>query len=146
MRREATYEATYGNCGNDTTPARSTRTAPDRTNTNSSKLSSTRSKRARFAPPKSATASWEANEWVKQGILLNFGLRNIEGREYGDVTYHDVLPLRRTDDLPGRGTRNTPDGTVLRRGAHVGSSCILMSPEFVNIGVVHRRRDARGLL
>jgi 2,3,4,5-tetrahydropyridine-2,6-dicarboxylate N-succinyltransferase len=79
--------------------------------------------------------SWEANEWVKQGILLNFGLRNIEGREYGDVTYHDVLPLRRTDDLPSKGTRNTPDGTVLRRGAHVGSSCILMSPSFVNIGV-----------
>jgi 2,3,4,5-tetrahydropyridine-2-carboxylate N-succinyltransferase len=79
--------------------------------------------------------SWEANEWVKQGILLNFGLRNIEGREYGDVTYYDVLPLRETDDLPDRGTRNTPDGTVLRRGAHVGSNCILMSPSFVNIGV-----------
>ncbi|WP_458206933.1 2,3,4,5-tetrahydropyridine-2,6-dicarboxylate N-succinyltransferase [Haladaptatus sp. NG-SE-30] len=77
---------------------------------------------------------WEANEWVKQGILLNFGLRNIEGREYGDVTYHDVLPLRQTDDLPGRGTRNTPDGTVLRRGAHVGANCILMSPSFVNVG------------
>ncbi|WP_227355473.1 2,3,4,5-tetrahydropyridine-2,6-dicarboxylate N-succinyltransferase [Haladaptatus salinisoli] len=78
--------------------------------------------------------SWETNEWVKRGILLNFGLRDIEGREYGDVTYHDVLSLRRTDDLPGRGTRNTPDGTVLRRGAHVGSNCILMSPSFVNVG------------
>ncbi|WP_458185111.1 2,3,4,5-tetrahydropyridine-2,6-dicarboxylate N-succinyltransferase [Haladaptatus sp. NG-WS-4] len=80
------------------------------------------------------SGTWEANEWVKQGILLNFGLRTIEGREYGDVTYHDVLPLRQTDDLPGRGTRNTPDGTVLRRGAHVGSNCILMSPSFVNVG------------
>jgi 2,3,4,5-tetrahydropyridine-2-carboxylate N-succinyltransferase len=77
---------------------------------------------------------WAANEWVKQGILLNFGLRDIEGREYGDVTYHDVLPLRDTDDLPGRNTRNTPDGTVLRRGAHVGSDCIVMSPSFVNVG------------
>ncbi|MFC4551671.1 MULTISPECIES: 2,3,4,5-tetrahydropyridine-2,6-dicarboxylate N-succinyltransferase [Halorussus] len=77
---------------------------------------------------------WESNEWVKEGILLNFGLRDIEAREYGDVTYHDVLPLRRTDDLPGRGTRNTPDGTVLRRGAHVGANCILMSPSFVNVG------------
>jgi 2,3,4,5-tetrahydropyridine-2-carboxylate N-succinyltransferase len=77
---------------------------------------------------------WEANEWVKQGILLNFGLREIAGREYGDVTYHDVLPLRETDDLPERGTRNTPDGTVIRRGAHVGSDCIMMSPSFVNVG------------
>ncbi|MFC4449271.1 2,3,4,5-tetrahydropyridine-2,6-dicarboxylate N-succinyltransferase [Halorussus aquaticus] len=77
---------------------------------------------------------WESNEWVKRGILLNFGLRGIEGREYGDVTYHDVLPLRETDDLPGRGTRNTPDGTVIRRGAYLGSDCIMMSPSFVNIG------------
>jgi 2,3,4,5-tetrahydropyridine-2-carboxylate N-succinyltransferase len=77
---------------------------------------------------------WVANEWVKQGILLNFGLREIAGREYGDVTYHDVLPLRETDDLPERGTRNTPDGTVIRRGASIGSDCIMMSPSFVNVG------------
>ena len=77
---------------------------------------------------------WEAVEWVKRGVLLNFALRETERREYGDVTYHDVLPLRDTDDLLARGTRNTPDGTVLRRGAHVGEDCILMSPAFVNVG------------
>ena len=77
---------------------------------------------------------WEANEWVKEGILLNFGLREIEAHTYGGVDYHDVLPLRETGDLPGRGTRNTPDGTVVRRGAYVGSDAILMSPAFVNIG------------
>jgi 2,3,4,5-tetrahydropyridine-2-carboxylate N-succinyltransferase len=78
--------------------------------------------------------SWEANAWVKRGILLNFGLRETEARAYGDVTYHDVLPLRETDDLGERGTRNTPDGTVIRRGAHLGSDCIMMSPSFVNVG------------
>jgi len=77
---------------------------------------------------------WEANEWVKQGVLLNFGLRGTEPRVYGDVTYHDVLPLRETADLHERGTRNTPDGTVIRRGAYVGGDAILMSPAFVNIG------------
>ncbi|PSQ17228.1 2,3,4,5-tetrahydropyridine-2,6-dicarboxylate N-succinyltransferase [Halobacteriales archaeon QS_8_69_73] len=77
---------------------------------------------------------WEANEWVKQGILLNFGLRSIETHGHGGVDYHDVLPLRDTADLPERGTRNTPDGTVIRRGAHVGSDAILMSPSFVNVG------------
>ncbi|MCD2198418.1 2,3,4,5-tetrahydropyridine-2,6-dicarboxylate N-succinyltransferase [Halobacterium sp. KA-4] len=77
---------------------------------------------------------WEAVEWVKRGVLLNFALRETEPREYGDVTYHDVLPLRDTDDLYECGTRNTPDGTVLRRGAHLGSDCIVMSPAFVNIG------------
>ena len=78
--------------------------------------------------------TWEANEWVKRGILLNFGLRETEPREYGGVTYHDVLPLRDTDDLGERGTRNTPDGTVVRRGACLGSDCIMMSPSFVNVG------------
>ena len=77
---------------------------------------------------------WEANEWVKEGILLNFGLRSIETRTYGDVDYHDVLPLRPTSDLADRGTRNTPDGTVVRRGAYVGGDAILMSPSFVNVG------------
>lgn len=78
--------------------------------------------------------SWRANEWVKRGVLLNFGLRRTEPREYGGVTYYDVLPLRRTDDLGERGTRNTPDGTVIRRGAHLGADCIVMSPAFVNVG------------
>ncbi|WP_372910631.1 2,3,4,5-tetrahydropyridine-2,6-dicarboxylate N-succinyltransferase [Salinigranum sp.] len=78
--------------------------------------------------------TWEANEWVKQGILLNFGLRETYPREYGDVTYHDVLPLRDTGDLAGKGTRNTPDGTVVRRGAYLGEDCIMMSPSFVNVG------------
>ena len=77
---------------------------------------------------------WEANGWVKQGILLNFGLRDIRTHTYGDVDYHDVLSLRETDDLPGRGTRNTPDGTVIRRGAYVGGDAIVMSPAFINIG------------
>ncbi|MCU4717445.1 2,3,4,5-tetrahydropyridine-2,6-dicarboxylate N-succinyltransferase [Halapricum hydrolyticum] len=77
---------------------------------------------------------WVVNEWVKRGILLNFGLRETQPREYGGVTYHDVLPLRETGDLGERGTRNTPDGTVIRRGAYVGSDAIMMSPSFVNVG------------
>ncbi len=77
---------------------------------------------------------WTVNEWVKRGVLLNFGLRETAAREHGGVDYHDVLPLRRTDDLGARGTRNTPDGTTIRRGAHLGSDCIMMSPSFVNVG------------
>ncbi|GAA0661977.1 2,3,4,5-tetrahydropyridine-2,6-dicarboxylate N-succinyltransferase [Natronoarchaeum mannanilyticum] len=81
-----------------------------------------------------SSGEWEANEWVKQGILLNFGLRETVAREYGGVDYHDVLPLRETADLNERGTRNTPDGTAIRRGAYLGEDCIMMSPSFVNIG------------
>jgi 2,3,4,5-tetrahydropyridine-2-carboxylate N-succinyltransferase len=77
---------------------------------------------------------WVSKEWVKRGILLAFRLNDIEARRYGDVDYHDVLPLRETADLGERGTRNTPDGTVIRRGAYLGSDGIVMSPAFVNIG------------
>ena len=78
--------------------------------------------------------AWEANEWVKQGVLLNFSVRDISTYEYGGTTYNDVLPLADTADLGERGSRNTPDGTVVRRGAHLGSDVIMMSPSFVNIG------------
>jgi 2,3,4,5-tetrahydropyridine-2-carboxylate N-succinyltransferase len=78
--------------------------------------------------------AWQANTWVKRGVLLNFALRTSQPRDYGGVTYNDVLPLRETADLGERGTRNTPDGTVLRRGSYLGSDCIAMSPAFVNIG------------
>lgn len=77
---------------------------------------------------------WTVNTWVKRGVLLNFGLRQISSYTYGDTTYNDVLPLADTDDFGRRGSRNTPDGTVVRRGAHVGEDVILMSPSFVNIG------------
>ncbi|PSQ57008.1 MAG: 2,3,4,5-tetrahydropyridine-2,6-dicarboxylate N-succinyltransferase [Halobacteriales archaeon SW_9_67_25] len=77
---------------------------------------------------------WHANQWVKHGILLNFSLRSISGYEYGDVTYNDVLPVLDTDGLGERGSRNTPDGTTVRRGAYLGSDVIMMSPSFVNIG------------
>jgi 2,3,4,5-tetrahydropyridine-2-carboxylate N-succinyltransferase len=77
---------------------------------------------------------WQANQWVKRGVLLNFSLRDISTYEYGGVTYNDVLPLYDTDNLGRRGTRNTPDGTVVRRGASLGSDVILMSPSFVNLG------------
>jgi 2,3,4,5-tetrahydropyridine-2-carboxylate N-succinyltransferase len=77
---------------------------------------------------------WQVNEWVKQGILLAFSLRDISRYEHGDTVYNDVMGLAGTADLGGRGTRNTPDGTVVRRGASVGSDVILMSPSFVNVG------------
>jgi len=77
---------------------------------------------------------WVADERVKRGVLLNFALRETAAREHGGVAYHDVLPLADTADMAERGVRNTPDGTVVRRGARVGDDAILMSPSFVNVG------------
>jgi 2,3,4,5-tetrahydropyridine-2-carboxylate N-succinyltransferase len=77
---------------------------------------------------------WQVNEWVKQGVLLNFALRDIAAREHGGTVYNDVVGLASTAEMGSRDTRNTPDGTVVRRGANVGREVILMSPSFVNIG------------
>jgi 2,3,4,5-tetrahydropyridine-2-carboxylate N-succinyltransferase len=77
---------------------------------------------------------WAAVGWVKRGVLLNFALRETQPRSYGGVDYYDVLPLRETADLGERGSRNTPDGTVLRPGSYLGEDVIMMSPSFVNIG------------
>jgi 2,3,4,5-tetrahydropyridine-2-carboxylate N-succinyltransferase len=80
------------------------------------------------------TKGWNANTWVKHGILLNFALRETGPLSYGNTVYNDILPLADTSNFSQRGTRNTPSGTVIRRGAHIGSNAILMSPCFVNIG------------
>jgi 2,3,4,5-tetrahydropyridine-2-carboxylate N-succinyltransferase len=77
---------------------------------------------------------WESNEWVKKGILLNFSQRHSQRLEYGGVEYHDKFELKDTSDFLERGTRNTPDGTVIRDGAYIGDSAIMMSPSFVNVG------------
>ena len=87
---------------------------------------------------------WTANTWVKHGILLNFSLRKRYPIVYGPpaplpedfpvVVYNDILPLADTSDFLQRGIRNTPSATVIRRGVHIGSNAILMSPCFVNIG------------
>jgi len=77
---------------------------------------------------------WCANEWVKKGVLLNFSQRHSRAIEHGGVTYHDKFALKDTSGFLERGTRNTPDGTVIRDGAYVGDSAIMMSPSFVNVG------------
>ncbi|MCX2817815.1 2,3,4,5-tetrahydropyridine-2,6-dicarboxylate N-succinyltransferase [Haladaptatus sp. F3-133] len=77
---------------------------------------------------------WCANEWVKKGVLLNFSQRHSRAVEHGGVTYHDKFELKDTSGFLERGTRNTPDGTVIRDGAYIGDSAIMMSPSFVNIG------------
>ncbi|MDY6765684.1 MAG: 2,3,4,5-tetrahydropyridine-2,6-dicarboxylate N-succinyltransferase [Halobacteria archaeon] len=77
---------------------------------------------------------WITNEWVKKGILLNFSVRENRKLVYGDVAYHDKFELKDTSDFLEKGTRNTPDGTVVRDGAYIGDSVIMMSPSFVNVG------------
>jgi 2,3,4,5-tetrahydropyridine-2-carboxylate N-succinyltransferase len=78
--------------------------------------------------------TWVPNEWVKKGVLLNFSHRHNRTIEHGGVEYHDKFKLKDTSGFLERGTRNTPDGTVIRDGAYLGDSVIMMSPSFVNVG------------
>src|SRR6185503_4358454 len=76
---------------------------------------------------------WEANAWVKQGILLGF-------RTAGNVSI-DVPPVFHfrdrepfaTSSPPSRDVRIVPGGSVVRRGAFVGDGVVIMPPAFVNV-------------
>lgn len=73
---------------------------------------------------------WTVHAWVKQAILLYFGIRQMERIEIGAYEYHDKIPLKK--NLDKQGVRVVPPGTV-RYGAHLEPGTVLM-PGYVNIG------------
>ncbi len=73
---------------------------------------------------------WVTHAWVKQAILLYFGLRKMETIEVGPFEFHDKIPLKK--DLASAGVRVVPPGTV-RYGAFVDRGAVVM-PGYVNIG------------
>lgn len=75
---------------------------------------------------------WQANAWVKDGILSIFEHAENMERNYGEPS-HDVMPTRNTEEFLGRGARNTP-GTTLRVGNYFGEGATVMSEAYVNIG------------
>lgn len=78
---------------------------------------------------------WEANAWVKGGILSIFGLAENMEREHGEngEVYHDVMPTRNVEEFLEKGARNTP-GTTIRVGNYFGDGATVMSEAYVNIG------------
>ena len=83
----------------------------------------------RVATPE-APGRWTTHAWVKQAVLLYFGVREMERMEVGPFEFHDKLPLKK--NLDRAGVRVVPPGTV-RYGAHVEAGAIVM-PGYVNIG------------
>ncbi|MCB9656080.1 MAG: 2,3,4,5-tetrahydropyridine-2,6-dicarboxylate N-succinyltransferase [Sandaracinaceae bacterium] len=81
-------------------------------------------------PPTTEGGEWTVNAWIKQSILLYFGVRAMETMEVGPFEFHDKIPLK--TDLASQGVRVVPPGTV-RYGAHMEPTSILM-PGYVNIG------------
>ncbi len=81
-------------------------------------------------PPEAAGGDWTVNAWVKQAVLLYFGVQQMETVEVGPFEYHDKIPLKR--DYAAAGVRVVPPA-VARRGAFIERGAILM-PSYVNIG------------
>jgi len=74
--------------------------------------------------------AWETHAWIKQAVLLYFGIQKMERMEVGPFEFHDKIPLKK--NLDKAGVRVVPPGTA-RYGAHLEAGTILM-PGYVNLG------------
>jgi 2,3,4,5-tetrahydropyridine-2,6-dicarboxylate N-succinyltransferase len=74
--------------------------------------------------------SWIVNEWVKQAILLYFGIQPMKTWTVGPMEFFDKMTLKQ--DYAGLGVRAVPHA-IARYGAYLAKSVVLM-PSYVNIG------------
>ncbi|MEX6686773.1 2,3,4,5-tetrahydropyridine-2,6-dicarboxylate N-succinyltransferase [Danxiaibacter flavus] len=73
---------------------------------------------------------WVANEWVKQAILMYFGIQQMRTWDLPPFEFYDKMKLKHNyKDL---GVRAVPHA-VARYGAFLGRNVVLM-PSYVNIG------------
>ena len=84
--------------------------------------------RLRVAEP--AGGDWRVNEWVKQAILLYFGIQPMQTWTAGPIEFYDKMLLKK--DYASLGVRAVPHA-VARYGAYLAKSVVLM-PSYVNIG------------
>lgn len=82
------------------------------------------------SPPDAEGGEWTTHAWIKQAILLYFGLRGMETLSVGPFEFHDKIPLKK--DLAAQNVRVVPPG-VVRYGAFCEPGAIVM-PGYVNIG------------
>jgi 2,3,4,5-tetrahydropyridine-2,6-dicarboxylate N-succinyltransferase len=73
---------------------------------------------------------WQVNEWVKQAILLYFGIQQMETYTLPPFEFYDKMKLKK--DYASIGVRAVPHA-VARYGAYLAKNVVLM-PSYVNIG------------
>jgi len=73
---------------------------------------------------------WEVQQWVKQAILLYFGIQPMQTWSIEPFEFYDKMLLKK--DYAGLGVRAVPHA-VARYGAFIGRNVVLM-PSYVNIG------------
>jgi 2,3,4,5-tetrahydropyridine-2-carboxylate N-succinyltransferase len=73
---------------------------------------------------------WEVQQWVKQAILLYFGIQPMQTWNLPPLEFYDKMLLKK--DYASLGVRAVPHA-VARYGAYVARNVVLM-PSYVNIG------------
>src|SRR5689334_13675057 len=84
--------------------------------------------RLRVAAPSSS--GWKVNEWVKQAILLYFGIQTMQTWNIDPFEWYDKMLLKK--NYQQLGVRAVPHA-VARYGAYIARNVVLM-PSYVNIG------------
>ena len=74
--------------------------------------------------------NWQVNEWVKQAILMYFGIQQMETMVLPPVEFYDKMKLK--SGYAQLGVRAVPHA-VARYGAYLAKNVVLM-PSYVNIG------------
>lgn len=73
---------------------------------------------------------WQVNEWVKQAILLYFGIQKMETWTLPPFEFYDKMKLK--SDYASQGVRAVPHA-VARYGSFLARNVVMM-PSYVNIG------------
>lgn len=76
------------------------------------------------------TGTWQVNEWVKQAILMYFGIQQMETFTLPPFEFYDKMALK--SGYASLGVRAVPHA-VARYGAYLARNVVLM-PSYVNIG------------
>ena len=84
--------------------------------------------RLRTAEP--SAEGWQVNEWVKQAILMYFGIQQMHTYSLPPFEFYDKMKLK--SGYASLGVRAVPHA-VARYGAYLAKNVVLM-PSYVNIG------------
>jgi 2,3,4,5-tetrahydropyridine-2,6-dicarboxylate N-succinyltransferase len=86
--------------------------------------------KGRLRVAESGENGWKVNEWVKQAILLYFGIQQMQTWSVEPFEWYDKMELKK--NYKELGVRAVPHA-VARYGAFIARNVVLM-PSYVNIG------------
>lgn len=83
---------------------------------------------------RAADGAWQANAWVKAGILLGFRLGRLQALPSGQGSFYDkdTYPLKPL--AIDNNVRVVPGGSAVRTGAYLAPGVVCMPPMYVNTG------------